>query len=659
LFSGTKPKKSLTSKVWDDFIPTFIDGKVAQAKCMHCHQVFNCNATTGTTGLRNHQAKCSPGTHKKPRLHEPASLPSTQQNRAAAGSDPKQKKLPFLLSNHKKGSGTAGATTEQDLAVPDTHIDTNRKNREVDQNGAHEELATDEQNNLSLPVISTDRNKNREVDQNGPHEELATDVQNNLALPVIPTDKNKKNQGVDQNISHEELIKILAMHGHATRMVEQDDFGKLVAHLNPVVNVPSHYDLMWKTFDLFEQEKSKLKEKLTALSCRVCLSAYMWHYDPLLAFLCLTVHYIDDEWEKQQKIISFLASNVKTSLQKRNKVAANRSLFVARYATHLLDEVIQVGLDGLDTIMEQSTKCSRYKMDSTPSLAHHPNCRYAPSVDYWRKAQRICDYLQDFHKYKDFMHRFPSSDNLFDNMWSVKKKVHHNIDSDRFKPVWEVLLRSKEEEGLSSIRWNMERKFKECWKVCFLHFCMPMVMDPEYRLEHIKSRIQPFTVESSFYTVHSDIDDYICKVHDTLLNLYGEYSNQVQEPDCTSWSKISMGKFTDRDILRELYWHTEYPYGQLPVTELDHYLQEAPLATGEPSFLQWWKEHSLTYTTVGRMARDILALPCSTYNKAATSTARLVMSESGNTSRVEILVCIQDWLTPAGMTCALASLVLI
>ncbi|KAF8688306.1 hypothetical protein HU200_042264 [Digitaria exilis] len=660
LFSGTKPKKRLTSKLWDNFIPTFMDGKVAQAKCMHCHQVFNCHTTCGITDLWNHQAKCSPGTHKRPMLHKPTSLPSTQQNREVVGSDPKQKKLPLLLSSHKKGSGTEDVMPELDPAFPDNHINTNRMNREVNQNGHHEALATDEQNNLTLPVISTD--------------------------------KNKKNQGVDHNISPEELIRILAMHGHATRMVEQEDFGKLVAHLNPVVKVPSHYDMMSKTFCLFRQEQSKLKEKLTALSCRVCLSAYIWHYDPLLVFLCLTVHYIDDEWEKQNKIIKFcpvdpsfrteelsytilgaikdlglddkvfsiilddafvddsVVSNVKASLQKRNKAATNKSLLVARYATYLLDEVIQVGLDELDGVMERLTRCSRYQIDSMPSLVHYPNVRYAPSMEAWTKAHKICYILEEFHKYKDSVHKFPSPAGLFDNVWNVKEKVDHNTETDRFKPVWKVLQREKEEEEVSTMLWKMEKKFKECWKACFLHFCMPMVMNPNYRLEHIKSRIQPFTIESA-YTVDSDIDDYIGKVHDTLLDLYGEYSNQVQEPRCPSWSKISTEEFIGRDILHELYLHTKYPYGQRPLTELDHYLQEARVATGEFSVLQWWKEHSLTYPTIGQMARDILALPCNPDSKAlkaAIRTARLVMSESGNTSRVDNLVCIQDWLTPAG-----------
>lgn len=657
LFLATKPKKKLTSKVWDDFRPIFVDRKLARAECIHCHRAFNCS---GTTSLWNHQARCSPGTRKRPKLHEHTSLSSSQKRTAltaAANSDQKQKKLPFLISSYKNGSGTVDATPEQDLALPDTPINTDRNNQAVDPNGSHMEHGIREQNNIALPIISTD--------------------------------KNKKNQGVDQNTSHEEIVRILAMHGHATRMVEQDDFGKLVAHLNPVVKPPSHYDLMRKTFDLFELEKTKLKEKLTALSCRVCLSAYMWHYDPLLAFLCLTVHYIDDEWEKQNKIIKFcsmdpccgaedltrtileaigewgldykvfsiilddafiddsVALNVKSSLQKRNKVAANRSLFVARYATHLIDEVIKVGLNELDTIMEKSTKCSRYKMDPIPSLAHYPTCRYAPSVDLWTKAQKICEILENFHMHKDSMHKFPFPNNLFHKVWNVKEKVHRNTEADRFKPHWEVYLLYKEEEELSGMRWKMKKMFKERWKVSFLHFCIPMVMDPKYRLEYIKSRIQQFTVVSA-YTVDSDIDNYIGEVHDALLDLYSEYSIQVQGPDCTSGSKISMGDFIGRDILHELYLHTEYPYGQRPLTELDHYLQEARIATGESSVLQWWKEHRLTYPTIGRMARDILAVPCRTDCKAATRTARLVMSESGNTRRVEILVCIQDWLTPAG-----------
>ncbi|CAN6204342.1 unnamed protein product [Urochloa humidicola] len=40
LFSGTKLNRRLRSKVWDYFIPTFVDGKVTRAECRQCHQVY-------------------------------------------------------------------------------------------------------------------------------------------------------------------------------------------------------------------------------------------------------------------------------------------------------------------------------------------------------------------------------------------------------------------------------------------------------------------------------------------------------------------------------------------------------------------------------------------------------------------------------------------
>jgi hypothetical protein len=285
LFSGTRPSKRLRSKVWEDFIPTFVDGKVVQAECMHCHRIFNYNSTNGTTGLRNHQAKCGPRTQKRLKQQVGRPLPSTKKSTPADSSDPNQKKLPFLLSHQNKCTGAADAVPVQELAFPDAHTNKNNKNQEVDQNGSHEVLAA--------PELSTDQYKNQ------PHGEITMPEQD------FPNDSSQKNQKVDQNCSPEELVRILAIHGHLPRMMEQDGFRKVAACLNPMVNMPSHSDFIGNICDLFQQEKSKLKEKLAALRSRVCLSSYMWHYDPHLAFLCLTVHYIDDEWEKQQKIITF------------------------------------------------------------------------------------------------------------------------------------------------------------------------------------------------------------------------------------------------------------------------------------------------------------------------------------------------------------------
>ncbi|KAG0543568.1 hypothetical protein BDA96_02G201300 [Sorghum bicolor] len=442
--------------------------RLCRLNCMHCHRVFNYNSTNGTTGLRNHQAKCSPRTQKRVKP-----LPSTNKSTPANSSDPKQKKLPFLLSRQNKCTGTADAVPVQELAFPDAHTNKNNKNQEVDQNGSHEVLAA--------PEVSTDQHKNQ------PHGEIALPEQD------FPNDLSQKNQKVYQNCSPEELVRILAIHGHLPRMMEQDGFRKVAACLNPMVNMPSHHDFIGNICDLFQQEKSKLKEKLAALRGRVCLSAYMWHYDPHLAFLCLTIHYIDDEWEKQQKIITFspmdpscdakqysdiivgairewdlhdkvfsiivddvfiddsVASNIKTSLQKWNKVNANRNLFVVCSATHLLDQVIHVGLDELNKIIEKSAKCAKYAKGSNCSAVQYPNIRYAASPEDWSTASEISEILEHFHEYINWMPIFPSPSDLFDTLKNVYSKVHcsSRYRTDKASKWWKRVNRSSRNAGNS------------------------------------------------------------------------------------------------------------------------------------------------------------------------------------------------------------------
>lgn len=204
----------------------------------------------------------------------------------------------------------------------------------------------------------------------------------------------------------------------------------------------------------------------------------------------------------------------------------------------------------------------------------------------------------------------------------------------------------------------MQKKFTECWKVCFFHFCMPMIMDPECRLEHIKSRIWLSDLDKK-------LQGYIHDVHDTFASLFNEYSDQVEDPNNTSGSKTSKGIVVDGDTLLQYYCYHQFQYSEKPVDELDWYLQAPHLTTSEPaglkiiagksSALRWWKEHSLNHPTIARMARGVLALPCVSNWKAATRAATLAISESGSRQWVQELVCTQDWMTPAGTTCDLNS----
>ncbi|EEC84506.1 hypothetical protein OsI_31197 [Oryza sativa Indica Group] len=258
---------------------------------------------------------------------------------------------------------------------------------------------------------------------------------------------------------------------------------------------------------------------------------------------------LDDEF-----VDDSVASNVESHLQKWNSHCANQSLFVVRYGTHLLDQVIQVGLDELDKIVEKSMNCSESTEGLTSSEVKYANYNYAASGKDWSCARRICDTLEDFHRYMDIMPIFP-------------------------------------------VPWT------------------------------------------------------------SLRRLFDEYSGKVEDSNCTKETRNEINVSRDDDRLK-YYRRYGYPICERPMTELDQYLQEPCLSGGERDVLHWWKEHNLTYPTVARMARDILAMPCRTDCNVAIRTAKFAIFESRK-HHIEKLVCLQDWLTTDGMIIPLRSLIVL
>ncbi len=547
---------------------------------------------------------------------------------------------------------------KKDPALPNSMNDTNWKSQEVGKSGSPEELATPEQKNLALPDVPTNNNR-----KDQPHDENLVPKQK-----CNPTVVNLKNPEVDQSGSNG-LIQTMAMCGYLPMMMYNNRFRKCVPCLNSMLPMPSNDSMFGDFMQLFHNEKAKLKEKFSTLSSRVCLSAHVWHHDPLSAYLCLSVHYIDNEWERQQKIIRFrqvdpscnarelsdvilraiedwglrdkvfsitlddefaddsVASNVKDHLQKWNSHYSNQSLFVVRYGTYLLDQVIQVGLDELDKSMEKSMKCSKFTEGFTSSEVRKANHNYAESAKDWSSARPICDTLESFHQYMDTMHDFPRPRHLFDKVWAVKCDLQRKVDIYK-------------DGAFSTVLKKMQQKFEKCWKLCCFHFYMAMAVDPSYRLEHINFHV----------SLYRDID-YIRYMHDIFLNLFDEYSGKVEDTNSTSETRNEVGVNRDDDRLKYYHQHqSEISICVRPMTELDQYLLEPRLSKGEPDVLRWWKGHNLTYPTVARMARDILAMPCRTNCNVAIRTAKFAKCESRSSHDIEELVCLQDWLTPDGMS---------
>lgn len=84
-------------------------------------------------------------------------------------------------------------------------------------------------------------------------------------------------------------------------------------------------------------------------------------------------------------------------------------------------------------------------------------------------------------------------------------------------------------------------------------------------------------------------------------------------------------------------------------TEVDIYLLEACANQGKDfDILKWWKDNSSRYKVLGKIAREILAIPVSTIaSESAFDIGGRVIDSVCFTSApnlVEVLACLKSWL---------------
>lgn len=107
---------------------------------------------------------------------------------------------------------------------------------------------------------------------------------------LSPTTDVMKNWKFDQEVSRKELLRMIVFQELPFSIVEHVGFRRFVASLNPYFKVISKLAL----FDVLKSSNS-----------RVSLTADMWTSIQNLGYLCVTCHYIDNEWKLQKRIIKF------------------------------------------------------------------------------------------------------------------------------------------------------------------------------------------------------------------------------------------------------------------------------------------------------------------------------------------------------------------
>ncbi|XVF06856.1 hypothetical protein REPUB_Repub06bG0087100 [Reevesia pubescens] len=133
----------------------------------------------------------------------------------------------------------------------------------------------------------------------------AESLKNNWDL--IPDTENSADGS--KKFNHESarmaLAKMFILDELPFKLVERKRFKHFMSAIERSFRLPSHITLIKDCYRVYIDEKFKLKELLSNVGSRICLSAKTWTSMQNVSYLCLTAHFMDDDWKLHRKILNF------------------------------------------------------------------------------------------------------------------------------------------------------------------------------------------------------------------------------------------------------------------------------------------------------------------------------------------------------------------
>ena len=125
-----------------------------------------------------------------------------------------------------------------------------------------------------------------------------------VGTPGTPRSSSRK---VDMMVFREMIAMAIIEHDLPYRFVEYKRIRMAFTYANSSIEYWSRNTAASDVLKIYEREKQKLRKILVEFPGRVCLTTDLWRAITIEGYLCLTAHYVDDDWNLQAKILAFVA----------------------------------------------------------------------------------------------------------------------------------------------------------------------------------------------------------------------------------------------------------------------------------------------------------------------------------------------------------------
>ncbi|XP_057956549.1 zinc finger BED domain-containing protein RICESLEEPER 2-like [Malania oleifera] len=287
---------------------------------------------------------------------------------------------------------------------------------------------------------------------------------------------------IEQDVYREKMAIAVIKHCYPFSWVEHEGNRDVHKYLNPDVKPITRNTAKADVLKIHKREKEKLKLTLHSAFGKVCLISDCWSSPTTEGYLCITTHFVDENWVLHSKIINFshmppphsgVALSEKTfNVLKESGIdrkifsitldntTANDSLKVIERVVYNIRESVKYikGSEGRKLKFEECIKQvgilasislrldvptrwnSTFMMIESAliyrrALIHYAlldaNYKYCSSNEEWNRADVICNFLKPFYDMTKLFSGsdYPKSNLYFSNIWKIQLHLLETMEN--------------------------------------------------------------------------------------------------------------------------------------------------------------------------------------------------------------------------------------
>ncbi|KAD5803004.1 hypothetical protein E3N88_14364 [Mikania micrantha] len=316
--------------------------------------------------------------------------------------------------------------------------------------------------------------------------------------------------------------------------VEQEGFRNLMQTICPNFKIPSRFTVSRDVGEIYLEEKAKLKSFFASNKARVCLTTDTWTSVQCVNYMCVTAHFIDDNWVLHKRVINFKkiysnkgeeiakvlvrclkewdiesvltittdnsSSNDKTISYLRNRLKNQLSggkFLHIRCMAHIINLIVQDGLNCKDISIERIRDAIRYIRVSPKRLDLFKKCAKRANIE---SKALLC---------LDCPPRWNSTHEMLDRAEKLEKAFEeYDLEDENFRT-------DLGDSGVpSSIDWFVARRFAKTLEM--------------YKQKTIKASSTTQVVVNQFFSDIMEIDNHIRELKASEELIQKQIGNQME-----------------------------------------------------------------------------------------------------------------------------------